>query len=114
MAAIASAFAGAFVGGFAAGLTGNTALSLTLLLPTTLGAAHLAGRWIARRDSAPSQVELKLGCLLYVVGSALLGIGSRHSAGLIGFVVSFGIVWVLHRAASAPYERTARTTQTAG
>lgn len=98
---LASAFAGAFVGGFAVGLTGNAALALLLLLPAAAGAAHLIGRWIASRANPPSAIELRLGCAFYVGVSAFLGIGSQQGIGLIGFIVSIGIAWVLHRAAAA-------------
>jgi hypothetical protein len=98
--ALISVFAGAFAGGLAVGLTGNAALALLLLMPAAAGVAHLIGRWIAGRANPPGTAELKLGCAFYVAVSALLGIGSRHGAGLVGFILSVGIAWVLYQAAS--------------
>jgi len=111
LAALASAFVGGFVGGFGAGLTGNILLALLLLLPVALAAARLSGYWIARRESPPSKLELKVGCFLYVAVSALLGMAALPGAGLIIFIVSIGVAWVLHRAAckSLP-QLAARTT----
>lgn len=63
----ASALASGAVAGLISGLIRHPQMMRFLLIPAILVMAHVAGRWIARRESPPAMPEFMLGGMIYVL-----------------------------------------------
>ena len=116
VAALAAAFLGGFCAGFIGVLAGSPVLGAALGLPAMVVAAHLAGRWISRRENAPTKRELIAGTVLYAVMSLLAAISLRQPHVMIfalagactnGFVLSRAAVAARAGRPAAESQRTA-------
>lgn len=83
-ASLASAVASGAVAGLLSGLAGSPQSMRFVLIPAILVMAHVAGRWIARRENPPAMPEFMLGGMIYV----LISMSDALPQGEVGIVLA--------------------------
>jgi hypothetical protein len=108
LAAMAAAFAGAFVGTLVGLSLGSRSVGMGLSFACMLGAAHLIGRWVGRRQDAPSRTELLAGAIAYVVLCVVLAVTAQRPTPIAAALIAGSLVaGILSHAANRAHKTTA-------